>query len=149
MNCKEMKEYVDDYILGELDSEIEIQLNEHAVGCEQCQREIAEKEKVIKLFEGSQRFEPPTEMYRRISSRFVLSKKEKKILWKIPRNLVYVMAAFCLGVLLMRTVDVLVLRGEESPQVEMRYESTPKGLISDTIQFYSVPAKNLVEISRK
>ena len=149
MNCNEMKEYIDDYILGELDPAIEIQFNEHAAACEQCQREIAEKEKVIKFFEGSQRFEPPTEMYRRISSGFVLSKKEKKPLWKIPRSLVYVMAAFCLGVLLMRTVDVLVLRVEESPKAEMKYESTPKGLISDTIQFYSVPAKNLVKISQK
>ncbi len=149
MNCKEMKEYVDDYILGELDSAIEIQLNEHAVGCERCQSEIAEKEKVIKFFKGSHRFEPPTEMYRRISSRFVLSKKEKKILWNIPRSLVYVMAAFCFGVLLMRVVDVLSLRVEESPKVEMRYEPTHRGMISDTIQFYSVPAKNLVQNVRK
>lgn len=146
MDCKELSKYFDDYILGELDPDIEIQLNEHISGCDRCQKEIEEKEKVIKFFKGLQRFEPSTEIYRRIKSRFVLSKKEKKLLWGIPRNLVYAMAAFCLGIVLMRAVDVLSLRMEESPKVEIRYEPTHKGLISDTIQFYSVPAKNLVKI---
>ena len=38
MNCKEIKEYIFDYLLGELDTLLEIRINEHLLRCDLTQR---------------------------------------------------------------------------------------------------------------
>lgn len=146
MKCNKIKQYFDDYILGELDPIIEIQVNEHFAECERCRKEIEKKEAVIRVFKNAKRFEPSDKTYRRIKAHIITPKKEKRLLWLFPKSFVYAAAAFLLGVILMRSIDILLFQTEESPKVEIRYEAPQKEPFSDTVQFYSAPPKNLARI---
>jgi len=146
MKCKEMHKYFDDYILGELDSVIEMQINEHLAECKMCRQILNDRETVINMIRNTQKFEPGAGTYDRIKSRIVIPKKEKRLFWIFPKSLIYVAASFVLGLILMRTVDIIALQRIKSPQVEMRYEPSHKEPFSDTVQFYSAPPKNLARI---
>ena len=146
MDCKEIQKYFDDYILDELDSVIEIQVNEHLTECDNCQKELDAKEAVMNLLKDSQKFEPSNEIYSRINSKIRVPVKEKKIIWGLPRSLVYVAAAFLFGIAVMRTADILFFQIEEPPKVEIKYAPARKEPFSDTVQFYSAPPKNLAKI---
>ena len=67
MKCKEMQKHLDDYILGELDSVVEIQMNEHLAECKKCQKILEEKEAAMNVFRNTQRFEPAAGTSRRPS----------------------------------------------------------------------------------
>lgn len=146
MDCKEIQKYFDDYILDELDSVIEIQVNEHLTECDNCQKELDAKEAVMNFLKNSQKFEPSNEIYSQISSKIRVPVKEKKIIWGLPRNLIYAAAAFIFGIAVMRTADILFFQIEEPPKVEIKYAPARKEPFSDTVQFYSVPPKNLAKI---
>ncbi len=146
MDCKEIQKYFDDYILDELDSVIEIQVNEHLTECDNCQKELGEKEAVMNLLKDSQKFEPSNEVYNRISSKIRVPVKEKKIIWGLPKSLIYATAAFIFGIVVMRTADILFFPIEEPPKAEIKYAPVRKEPFSDTVQFYSVPVKNLAKI---
>jgi predicted anti-sigma-YlaC factor YlaD len=146
MNCEEVRKYFDDYILGEIEETIEIQVNEHLVDCKGCQKEFEEKEKLINLFMESQKFEPTDDIYRRIRNRIKMPKTDKKLFWGLSKNFAYTAVAFLFGVFLMRAVDVFFIQRTESPRVEIRYAPSHKEHYSDTIEFYSTPPKNLAKI---
>jgi anti-sigma factor RsiW len=146
MNCEEIKKYLDDYILGEIDPVIEIQISEHLAECQNCQKEIKEREVVIESLKTSEKFEPPNEVYTKIKDDILIPRKEKRLLWGIPKRFSYAAASFVIGVILMHTADVLFLPVENAPKVEIRYEPTRKVPFSDTVQFHSAPAKNLARI---
>ncbi len=146
MKCKEMQKYFDDYILGELGSAIEMQMNEHLAECKKCQKILEDKEAVLDVFRNTQKFEPGAGTYGRIKKRIVMQKKPRGLFWVFPKSLVYVAASFVLGLVLMRTVDIIMLQRVKNPQVEMRYEPSRKEPFSDTVQFYSAPPKNLARI---
>jgi predicted anti-sigma-YlaC factor YlaD len=146
MNCKEIRKYFDDYILGELDPVIEIQVNEHLAECNNCQKELDDKETVMNFLKDSRKFEPSNEIYNRISSKIRVPVREKKNIWVLPKSLVYTAAAFLFGIIVMRTADILFFQVEESPKVEIKYEPARKEPFSDTVQFYSAPPKNLAKI---
>jgi hypothetical protein len=146
MKCAEFREFYDDYILHELEPEIEMQINEHLLDCDQCRKEISEREKIIDLFRKSQKFSPPVTLYRRISDGLGVVHKEKKPLFVLPKGLVYAAAAFVLGVVMTRAIDTLFLRVEQVSPVEVKQEQLRPMPFSDTVEFYSVPAKNLARI---
>ncbi len=146
MDCKEIKEYFDDYILGELDPTIEIQIHGHLEECRKCQKNIEEREMFINQFRDSHKFRPSENAYRRIRSTILVPEKEKRLVWALPKKFVYAAAAFLLGIVLMRAIDVLIFPIEERPKAEVKYEPLRKEPYSDTVQFYFVPAKNLAKI---
>ena len=147
MNCDKLKKYYDDFILGEVDQALEIQINEHLAECKICQKEIEEREILLNLFKMSQKFKPSHEVYARVRDSIGVTRKEKKILlWGLPRSFVYTVAAFLLGVVLMRTVDVLLFRPKEVSKVEIMREPQHRKPFSDTVQFYSAPSENLVKL---
>lgn len=146
MNCKEIRKYFDDYILGELDPSIEIQVNEHLTECSNCQKGLDEKEAVMNLLKDSRKFEPSNEAYSRINSKIRVPVREKKIIWGLPKSLIYATAAFIFGIAVMRTADILFFQVAESPKAEIKYEPARKEPFSDTVQFYSAPPKNLAKI---
>jgi hypothetical protein len=146
MKCAEFREFYDDYILHELESEIEMQVNEHLLECEPCRKEILEREKVIDLFRKSQKFSPPVTLYRRITNGLGVVHKERKPIFGLPKGLVYAAAAFVLGVVMTRAIDSLFVRVERASPVEVKQEQLRPMPFSDTVEFYSVPAKNLARI---
>lgn len=146
MNCKDIRKYFDDYILGELDPAIEIQVNEHLAECDNCQKELDDKETMMNLLKDSQKFKTPDEVYSRISSKIRVPIREKKNIWVLPKSLVYTAAAFLFGIIVMRTADILFFQVTESPKAEIKYEPARKEPFSDTVQFYSAPPKNLAKI---
>jgi hypothetical protein len=146
MKCEERRKYFDDYILGELDPTIEIQINEHVLVCKDCQKEIEDREKTIVLFKGLRRFAPSNRVYKRIRNKIYVPRKEKNLLWGLPRSLIHMAAAFLFGLVLMRSIDFIFLETKESPKIETKQEHMRKSPFSDTVQFYSAPAEHLVRI---
>lgn len=146
MKCAEFRELYDDYILHELEPEIEMQINEHLLECESCRTEIAEREKIVDLFRGSQKFSPPATLYRRITDGIGVLRKERRPLFGLSRGLVYAAAAFVLGIVITRAVDSLLVTVERTSPVEVKQEQQRPMPFSDTVEFYSVPAKNLARI---
>ncbi len=146
MKCAEFREFYDEYVLREIDPEIEMQINEHLLECESCRKEISEREKIIDIFRRSQRFSPPGTLYRRVSDGIGAVHKERVPLFGLPRGVVYAAAAFVLGVVMTKAVDSLFLRVEQLGPVEVKQEQLRPTPFSDTVEFYSVPAKNLARI---
>lgn len=149
MNCEDIRKYIDDYILGELEPDIEIQINEHLIACVACKKNIEEKEAEINIFKKSRKFLPPKGLYSRVRSEVMPIKKEKKVslwLWNLSKRLVYAVAVFFLGMVIMRTIDILYLKTKQKSKVEVKYETKYRVPFSDTVQFYSAPPKNLARI---
>lgn len=146
MDCREIRRYLEDYIVGELDPTTEIQINEHLAECQQCSKDYEERGKLVNTFRESHRFAAPRDAYKRIQRDISVSKKEKRSVWIFPKSFVFATAAFLLGIVLMRTIDVFVLSLEERQKVEVRYEPLQREPFTDTVQFYTVPVKNLARI---
>jgi len=145
-HCKEIKKYFDDYILGELDSDTEIQMNEHLSECKECAEELTKREAVFNIVRSSPRFEPSAEIFRRIKRQIFIQKKQRKLLWIFPKSFAYAVVAFLFGIALMKSLDVFILKPEQSPRVETKYETRHEEPFVDTVEFYYAPAKNLARI---
>lgn len=146
MKCREIKTLFDDYILADLDSDTEIQMNEHMSECKECAEELAKREAVFNIVKSSARFEPSAETFRRIKRQIFVRRKQSRLFRVFPKSVVYAAAAFFLGVVLMRSLDVLLFKPEQSPRVETKYETRYEEPFVDTVEFYYAPAKNLARI---
>jgi len=145
-HCKEIKKYFDDYILAELDSDTEIQMNEHMSECKECAEELTKREAAFNIVKSSARFEPSAETFRRIKRQIFIQRKQRRSLWIFPKSFAYAVVAFLFGIALMKSLDVLFLKPEQSPRVEIKYETRHEEPFVDTVEFYHAPAKNLARI---
>ncbi len=146
MDCREINKYLEDYILEELEPMIEIQINAHLAECQQCRQECEEEARLINAFQESQRFTPPREIFQRLRSSISVPRKERNFFWVFPKSFIFATAAFLLGIVLMRTVDVFIFPLEQKQKVEVRYDPLQREPFTDTVQFYTVPVKNLARI---
>jgi len=147
MICEEFKKYFDDYILGELDGAVEIRLSEHLLECGSCRREIEERESLFNGIRNIPKLIPPESVYRQVLSAVLTPAREKKPFYRhwIAKT-AYMAAAFLIGMVLMRGVDVVSLRAQEKPAAETGIRPSYRIPYADTIKFYSAPAKNLARI---
>jgi len=146
MKCQDIRSSLDDYILGELDSDTEIQMNEHMSECKECAEELAKREAVFNIVKSSARFEPSAETFRRIKRQIFVRRKQSRLFRVFPKSVVYAAAAFLLGIVFIKSFDRLVLKSEERPRVETKYETHYREPFVDTVEFYHAPAKNLARI---
>ncbi len=146
MKCKEICDLLDDYILGELTPEIEIQINEHLDECNPCKKEFQEKEAVIITIKKSTVFKPSSEPFRRIKKELPMAERPVSSIWFFPKRFVYAFAAFFFGLVLMRSVDILIFRQKDVPQAEIKFETRHQEPFVDTVEFYHAPAKNVAKI---
>ena len=146
MKCREIKTLFDDCILGELAPDTEMQMNEHMSECKECAEELAKREAVFNIVRSSAIFDPSAETFRRIKRRIFVQRKQSRLFRIFPKSVVYAATAFLLGVVLMRSLDVLFLKPEQSPRVETKYETHHREPFVDTVEFYHAPAKNLARI---
>jgi predicted anti-sigma-YlaC factor YlaD len=146
MKCSEMKEFIFDHVLGELAPEVEIRVNEHLAMCETCRREQHEVDAAFEGFKNAARFEPAPGIYEKITAHMKVPRQRGARLLGIPRNLILALGAFLLGVVITRSIDTVVTRTRGPVRIEVRQEEPRKMPFSDTVEFYSVPAKNLAKI---
>jgi len=147
MTCEELREFFDDYILGELDEAVEIRISEHLLECGSCRREVEERESLFVDFRNIPKLIPPESANRKIRNTVLTPTGEKKPFYRhwIAKT-AYMAAAFLVGMVLMRGVDVVSLRAREKPAAETRIRPSYRIPYADTIKFYSAPAKNLARI---
>jgi anti-sigma factor RsiW len=146
MKCSQIKNHIIDYVLNELDPEHQITVNEHLAICSGCRDELRRTEAVIGGLRGATRFEPTPAVYGKITEQITVPRPKRTRFLGMPRSLVYAFAAFILGVVITRSVDNIILNIRAPASVEVRRESPQKVPFSDTVEFYSVPAKNLARI---
>jgi len=146
MKCSEIENHVTDYVLEELAPELQIQVNEHLAICDKCRGEVQHTEAVIAAFRDSARFRPAPDVYGRIAEQVRAPKSERARLFGLPRSLVFAFGAFLLGIVITRSVDSIIMNIREPSGIEVRQEPPRKTPFSDTVEFYSVPAKNLARI---
>lgn len=147
MSCEEIRELIDDYILGEVDPAQEIRINEHVLSCAQCRKELEGREAGIGYFAAVPKAVVSDGVYRTIQSRLFPPRRGKRPFFaSLAGRLVFVSAAFLVGMVLMRTVDVVSFRVKEKPAIETKARPYYRIPFADTIKFYSAPAKNLARI---
>ncbi len=146
MKCQDIRSSLDDYILGDLDSDTEIQMNEHLSECKECAEELTKREAAFNIVKSSARFEPSAEIFRRIKRQIFIQRKQRRSLWIFPKSFAYAVVAFLFGIALMKSLDVFILKPAERPRVEIKYETRHEEPFVDTVEFYHAPAKNLARI---
>ncbi len=147
MNCNKIKKYLDDYILGEIDTSLEIKINEHLLECAHCRQQVNEKESFFASFKESAKFIPPEQTYQKIAgSVFRPDPRKKPFLAGWSWRFAYTVAAFFAGMVLMRIADTQFNKFEEQTEIEVKYEPTYRVPFSDTVLFYTAPPKNLAKI---
>jgi anti-sigma factor RsiW len=146
MKCKEICDLLDEYILGELDPEIEIQMNEHLSACQSCKAKMYEKEATITALRKVTTFNPSAQALRRIRRSLIGQGRKQPFLWRFPKRFVYALAAFLFGIVLMRSVDILIFKQKQAPKAELKFETRHQEPFVDTVEFYHAPAKNVAKI---
>ena len=146
MHCGDMKEYLIDHILEELDPELQIQVNEHLAVCEKCRAEAAETERMVDGFKESARFRPVPGIYGDIAEQIRKPKPVRARLFGVPKSLAFALGAFLLGIIVTRSFETVINSRIEPSRIEVRQEVPRVAPFSDTVEFYSVPAKNLARI---
>lgn len=146
MKCAKIKNLLFDYVLEELAPELQIQVNEHLAICEKCSNEVKRIEALIKDFKDSERFKPVSNIYGRIARQIRVPKAERARFFGMPRSVVFAFAAFLLGIVITRSIDAIIMNIRVPSRIEVRQETPRKTPFSDTVEFYSVPAKNLARI---
>jgi len=146
MKCSEMKKYLIDSVLEELDPELQMQVNEHLAICKTCRGEVQQTEAVIDSFRDPTRFKPASHVYGRIAKQIKMPEVKHASLAGMPKSLVFALGAFLLGIAVTKSVDAVIMNVRRPERIEVRQESPRRVPFSDTVEFYSVPAKNLARI---
>ncbi|KPK64727.1 hypothetical protein AMJ83_00605 [candidate division WOR_3 bacterium SM23_42] len=146
MKCNEIENLQLDYVLEELTPELKIQVNEHLAICEKCSNEVKQTEALIKGFKDSERFNPASNVYGRISRQISVPEPKRVRFLGMPRSVVFAFAAFVLGIVITRSTDTIIMNIRAPSRTEVRQETPRKTPFSDTVEFYSVPAKNLARL---
>jgi predicted anti-sigma-YlaC factor YlaD len=147
MKCQEFRDHFDDYILGEAEPVIEIQINEHLLECDACRGDVEERETLCKDFRNLPKIGPPGSAFFRMKKAIHQPTQAKKPFYAHWTFRTAALAAtFILGMVLMRGVDVVSFRNREKPASETGTRPYYRIPYADTIKFYSAPAKNLARI---
>jgi anti-sigma factor RsiW len=146
MNCADTKEYLIDHILEELDPELQIQVNEHLAVCEKCRGEMERTGRLVERVSASSGFKPVAEVYERIREQIRMPRPKPARFFGVSRSLVFALGAFLLGIIMTRSIDTIIRNRAQPSRIEVRQEVPRVAPFSDTVEFYSVPAKNLARI---
>lgn len=145
MNCKELKERIVDYLLGELDSVLEIRVNEHLLVCEKCKKEVEKMETLFESMKVKKEFTPDKNVYQLIRKRIRMEKQTNVLTFlNRPVKLYYAVATLFLGVVLMSVTDIVVEKRKPQPkEIKSKYKAIYESPSSDSIVFYTAPSHRL------
>lgn len=144
--CSEITNHLVDYVLAELEPEVEIQVNDHLAVCEACRFELQRRESIIEGFRNSAKYRPSSDLYSKIAGRFKVRESQRGRLLGVPRSLVFAFGAFVLGVVITSSIDRVIANVNRTSRMESWQQIPDTIPFSDTVEFYSVPAKNLASI---
>ncbi len=145
MNCKEIKENIIDYLLGELDSLLEIRINEHLLSCERCQKEVTKIETLFERMKDKKEVAPDTKVYQLIKKRIGIERRYNVFTFlNRPVKLYYAVATLFLGILLMSITNLIVDKRNVQPEkIERKYKAIYESPSSDSVVFYTAPSHRL------
>jgi anti-sigma factor RsiW len=146
MNCREVNEYLDDLILGELSPEIEIKIHDHLETCASCGKEHSAREAAAAFFRTVNTLTPGSRLYTRIAQHLPQAERKPAGAPSWLRTLAFATAAFVLGIICMRAADLFVMSTKLTPTAEARYRPVFRAPFSDTILFHAAPSKHLVKL---
>jgi|GEM_PF-3049673 len=145
MECKEIKEYITDYLLGELDSVTEMKISEHLLECRVCQEELRNLETLLATMKDNKEFTPRKLVLRHIKKSVQSEKRFSTFaFFNKPVKLYYAVAMFLLGIFLMSIPTILIKnRDIKSEEIEIRPKARYETTTPDTIAFYAAPSHKL------
>lgn len=142
MKCADITGYLYDFVLEELDPDIEIRIHEHLTECTACRAAVQEIEKFTAALQDQTRFTPGSDVYRRVRRALPRKARQKLFSW-LPVSVGYALAAFLLGAVVMRAADFFIKGDEKTAEQKIQYEPLRKMPYADTVEFYTVPVENL------
>ncbi|TES90525.1 MAG: zf-HC2 domain-containing protein [Candidatus Cloacimonadota bacterium] len=145
MNCKEIKEYIFDYLLGELDSVSEMRVNEHLLRCERCQKEVTKIETLFERMNDKKEIAPDKKVYQLIQKRIGIERRYNVFTFlNRPVKLYYAVATLFLGVFLMSVTNLVIEKRKVKPEeTKLKYKTMYESPSSDSIVFYTAPSHRL------
>ena len=145
MNCKELKKYTIDYLLGELDPILEMRVNEHLLGCKKCQQEIVETEKLLEAVKDEKEYLPGKRIYQKIKKSIRMGKRFNPFSFlNRPVKLYYAVATFLIGIFLMSLTNIFIENNEVQPKgIKTKYKAINESPPTDSIAFYAAPSHRL------
>lgn len=146
MNCREVNEYLDDLILGELSPETEIKIHDHLETCASCGKELSTREAAAAFLRTGNALMPESRLYNRIAEQLPRAERKPAGASSWLRTLAFTTAAFVLGIICMRAADVVIMNAKLTPTAEARYRPAFRAPFSDTVLFHAAPSKHLVRL---
>lgn len=145
MDCKELKEHIFDYLLGELDSVTEMRVNEHLSECKVCQQEVKNIETLLETMKEKKEFTPNKNVYKLIKKRIRIKTGFSPFAFlNKPVKLYYAVATLFLGIFLMSITNLVIDRGKVRPEkIKSRFEAINESQSSDSVVFYTAPSHRL------
>jgi predicted anti-sigma-YlaC factor YlaD len=144
MKCASVKKLLDEYLLNELEPDVEMKINEHCALCTSCRNALDEFREVHETLKQVEPAHPSAGLYDRLIERMGRERSRHRFLWIFPRTFVYSAIAFFFGIVVMYSIENITLKRGLSESMDKQYEPTHHEIGSDTIAFYSVPAEHLV-----
>ena len=145
MQCKEIKEYIFDYLLGELDSVTEMRVNEHLLECADCRKEVNTMETMFERIKDTEEFTPDKKVLERIIKRVETKPTPAPVaFFDKPVKLYYAVATLFIGIIL-ASVPIIFMEKKQTNPTKVRIEAKKNYEITtaDSITFYSVPSRRL------
>jgi anti-sigma factor RsiW len=146
MNCREVNEYLDDLILGELSPEIEIKIRDHLETCASCGKELSTREAAAAFLRTDNTLTPGSHLYTRIAQQLPRAERNPTGAPSWLRTLAFATAAFVFGIICMRAADMFIMNTKLTPTAEARYRPVFRAPFSDTVLFHVAPSKHLVKL---
>ncbi|MCK4233498.1 zf-HC2 domain-containing protein [candidate division WOR-3 bacterium] len=145
MDCKELKKHIIDYLLGELDTVLEMRINEHLLVCKKCQEEINNMEILFASMEDKKEFSPSNNVYQLIKKRINIEQRFNPFSFlKRPVKLYYAVATLFLGILLMSVTNIFLDKEKsQHEEIKSKYKTRYESPSSDSIVFYTAPSHRL------
>jgi hypothetical protein len=102
--------------------------------------------RLVERVSASSGFKPVAEVYERIREQIRMPRPKPARFFGVSRSLVFALGAFLLGIIMTRSIDTIIRNRAQPSRIEVRQEVPRVAPFSDTVEFYSVPAKNLARI---
>jgi len=145
MKCKEIKEYILHYLLGELDSVTEMRVNEHLLECADCRKQVDEMEILFARIKDTEEFRPDKKVLERIKKKVETKPTPAPVaFFKKPVKLYYAVVTLFIGIFL-ASIPVIFMEKKQTNTIKVRIEAKKNYEITtaDSITFYAVPSRRL------
>jgi len=145
VNCKQLKEHIIDYLLGELDTMLEMRINEHLSVCENCKKEVENMETLFEKISDKKELLPHKKAFQLVKKRIKIENRFNHFSFiRRPIKLYYAIATLFLGILLTSLSFILIDKGTiQQEEIKSSYKTKYEYPTPDSITFYTAPSRRL------